>query len=112
MVLYTIGIFFLYLMWSGGGFLMHIFLDLATAKRTKKNFKLSTFWDRNVFIYLYSIMAIVLSCGLLACSPSQIKELPDLHILGISISYQIWLVVIGYTGGAMLKKFLKKKESM
>jgi len=110
MVLYTIGIFFLYLMWASGGFALHISLDLVVAKKTKKNFKLAVFKDRNKYHYLSSALFIVLTCGLLATSPTQIKELPVLEIMGISLPYQIYIVIVGYSEGAALKKFLKLKN--
>jgi len=111
MIMHHILTFLLYLLWTMGGFVLHILSKLVNAYKTKESFKWSTFWEMNRFQYLYSLVAIILVCALLATSVSQIKELPPVHIMGIALSYQFWLIVIGYSGGSVLKNALKKKAN-
>lgn len=110
MVKYTIYVFLLYLMWALGGFSLHILSKLSNAKKLKKGFSLKIFVEKNLFQYLASFVAISILCGLLAISPSQLKELPPVQVSGISLPYEFWLVLIGYTGGSALKNLLKKKS--
>ena len=111
MIKHHIITFFIYFGWSFGGFILHILSKLMNAYKTKEKFKPSIFWEMNRFQYLYSLVAVILICGLLAVSPSQIKELPPVNVMGINLSYQFWLIVIGYSGGSVLKNALKKKTN-
>ena len=111
MINYTINTFFLYLGWALGGFALHVFIKIGNAKKTKKDFNFKIFMDKNLFQYLASFVAILLLCGILAISPSQLQELAPVQVMGIILPFQFWLVLMGYTGGSALKNVLKKKES-
>ena len=111
MAKYTIYVFLLYLMWALGGFSLHILSKLNNAKKVKDDFSFKIFMDKNLYQYLASLVAISLLCGMLAISPSELKQLPPVEVLGVMLPFQFWLVLIGYTGGSALKNLLKKKDN-
>ena len=110
MIAYSINMFLLYSLWSLSGFAIHILADLKAAKSSKLDFSIKVFFNRNVYKLLLSLGLILIGCALFATSPSQIKEMPAIEIMGIEIGYQFILVSLGYNGGAGLQKLLKKKE--
>ena len=111
MIKYTLISFLIYLGWSFAGIILHLTGELAMAKRTRKDFKITTFWGRNKYKYLSSLVTVTVICAGIAVSPSQFKELPPTYLMGIAFGWQFYLVGIGYSGGAALKNLLKKKSN-
>ena len=94
-----------------GGFSLHVLSKLGNARKTKPDFSVKIFMSKNLYQYLASFVAILLLCGMLAISPSQLQELAPVQVMGIILPFQFWLVLMGYTGGSALKNVLKKIES-
>lgn len=109
MIKYTLITFLIYLGWSLSGIAIHVTGELQVAYRTRKDFSLAIFKERNKYKYLASLVTVIVICAGMAVSPSQIREAPPVHLMGVALSWQFQLVGIGYTGGAALKSLLKSK---
>ena len=83
--------------WALSGFILHILTKMTNAKRVKKDFRFSKFWERNWLQYVTSFAAIYVYVSLATAG-----HVPQ--------SDPLTLVALGYGGGSLIKNILKRKE--